>query len=63
MSVVISVFLVVKIIVESDTLYEGQIVDTIRSNSRINIWTDISGTALEGNYVNPFPISVYHKFE
>jgi hypothetical protein len=39
---------VVKIIVESDTLYEGQIVDTIRSNSRINIWTDISGTALEG---------------
>jgi hypothetical protein len=44
----ISVSLVVKIIVESDTLYEGQIVDTIRSNSRINIWTDISGTALEG---------------
>ncbi|CAI8010541.1 Extracellular matrix protein FRAS1 [Geodia barretti] len=37
---------VVKLIMESDTLYEGQKVDTLRLSSLIDAWVDISGTAL-----------------
>ena len=53
---VISVSLVVKVIMEYNTLYEGQKVDTLRLSSEIDTWKDISGTGLKGNYVNAFPI-------
>jgi hypothetical protein len=38
---------VVKVIMEYNTLYEGQKVDTLRLSSEIDTWKDISGTGLK----------------